>query len=58
MSWVPPFCKEPWDNFVCDCKESDEGWKDEVEYVASMSLLRHLGLTDYPLADRDNTIQI
>jgi hypothetical protein len=21
--------------------ESDEGWKDGVEYVASMSLLRH-----------------
>jgi hypothetical protein len=26
------------DNFVCDCIESDEGWKGEVEYVASISL--------------------
>jgi hypothetical protein len=46
--WVPPFCvpcKERCDNVVCDCIESDEGWKDEVEYVFSMSLLRHLALT-------------
>jgi hypothetical protein len=52
MLWVPPFCvpcKERCGNFVCDCIETDEGWKDEVEYEASMSVLRHLGLTDYPL---------
>jgi hypothetical protein len=51
MLWMLPFCipcKERCDNFVYDCIESDEGWK-EVEYVASMSLPRHLGLTDYPL---------
>jgi hypothetical protein len=42
--WVPPFCvpcKERFDNFVYDFIESDERLKDEVEYVASMSLLRH-----------------
>jgi hypothetical protein len=49
---VPPFCvpcKERCDDLECDCIESYEGWKDEVEYVASMSLLRHSGLTDLPL---------
>jgi hypothetical protein len=50
MLWLPPFCvpfKERSDNFACDYTESNEVWKDEVEYVSSMSLLRHWGLTDY-----------